>query len=206
MVQSPHLQQLLGRALQQSPYFSRILNAGAGEGGYSPLLLALPGVKSVIESDYSYGKQMPNRLDSKQSFCGASLAYIPLADHTIDLVLCTEVLEHIEEDHKALDELARIVAPGGWLLLTVPTPPAVPDPAHVREGYRSEELTAMLTERGFEVVEIRFCMYFFFRFLLSTWPRLSWNPRLWIRTLAKLDNVFSWGPPMDLMVLARAKS
>ena len=70
-----------------------------------------------------------------------------MASQTVDLVLCTEVLEHIEEHEPALDEIARVMAPGGRLVITVPTPPAIPDPAHVREGYRPDELAAMLTKR-----------------------------------------------------------
>src|SRR5439155_16541575 len=112
-----------------------------------------------------------------------------LADGSIDLVLCTEVLEHVRDDGRALDELRRTLSPGGWLLISVPTPPALPDSAHVREGYRSDELQGMLIERGFQVVSIRFCMYFFFRTLLRIWPRLRWSPRVIVRGLAYLDRV-----------------
>jgi hypothetical protein len=96
-----------------------------------------------------------------------------------------------------------VINPGGWLLITVPTPPAVPDSAHVREGYRPEELAGMLSQRGFEVVEYRFCMHFFFRFLLKNWSRPPWCPRILIRALAHLDRLLPIGPPMDLMILAR---
>jgi SAM-dependent methyltransferase len=102
-----------------------------------------------------------------------------------------------------LNEIARVLNPGGWLLITVPTPPAVPDTAHVREGYRPEELSTMLAERGFEIVETRFCMYYFFRFILKNWSSPPWCPRIFIRTLAYLDRMLPIGPPMDLMLLGR---
>lgn len=204
IVQGPHLRVLLDRAAQRSRRFPRVFNAGSGECGYSPLLLGLPGVEAVIESDFGFRSHRPRQIDPRQVFFGSSLASIPLADKTIDLILCTEVLEHIHDHEEALDEMARVTAPGGWLLLTVPTPPAVPDPAHVREGYRAEELSSMLRQRGFEIIETRFCMYYFFRLLLSSWPRLVLRPRLLIRTLAILDRWFPFGPPMDLMILARA--
>jgi SAM-dependent methyltransferase len=203
IVQSPHLQALLDRAAGRAGRFRRVFNAGSGEGGYSQLLLALPGVESVLESDFSYQRYQPTRLDPKQAFFGASLTSIPLADATVDLVLCTEVLEHIQEDGDALDEIARVMTPGGWLVMTVPTPPAVPDPAHVREGYRAEDLARMLVDRGFAVAETRFCMHFFFRWILSNWPRLPWSPRILIRTAAGLDRLLPIGPPMDLMILAQ---
>jgi len=203
IVQSPHLRAMLERATRESRRFRRVFNAGAGEGGYSPLLVSLPAVELVIESDYSYGRCRPRRIDPKQLFFCSALESIPLASRTFDLVLCTEVLEHVAEHDEALDELARVMKPGGWLLITVPTPPAIPDQAHVREGYRPEELRRMLVERGFEVVETRFCMYYFFRFVLGTWPRLPWCPRILIRSLSRLDTWIRLGPPMDLMLLAR---
>jgi SAM-dependent methyltransferase len=202
IVQGPHLRALLGRAAEQTGRFRRVFNAGSGEGGYSPLLLALPGVESVLESDFSYREHPPTRQDQKQSFFGASLTAIPLADATADLILCTEVLEHIREDGEALDEIVRVMTPGGWLLITVPTPPAPPDVNHVREGYRPEDLKRMLSDRGFVVAETRFCMHFFFRWLLANWSRLPWSPRILIRTMAELDRLLPIGPPMDLMILA----
>jgi SAM-dependent methyltransferase len=206
IVQGPHIRAMLLRATRDSGSFHRVFNAGAGEGGYSRLLLALPGVQSLLESDYGFRSHRPTQIDPKQVFFGASLVEIPITPQSVDLILCTEVLEHIVEHEQALDEMARIIVHGGWLLITVPTPPAVPDANHAREGYRPEELAGMLQKRGFEVVETRFCMYYCFRLVLSNWSRWVWRPRILIRTLAFLDRWLAVGPPMDLMILARAKS
>jgi SAM-dependent methyltransferase len=204
IVQMPLLIELMKRASMDSRKFRHVFNAGAGEGGYAPLLLSLPGVERSFETDFGYRTHLPQRIDPKQTFFGASLESIPLADRSIDFILCTEVLEHIEHDEQALDELTRVLRPLGWLLITVPTPPAPHDPAHVREGYRPEQLRSMLEKRSFEVLEIRRCMYFFFRFLLAHWWRVPfWCPRIFIRSLASLDRGIPVGPPMDLMVLAR---
>jgi ubiquinone/menaquinone biosynthesis C-methylase UbiE len=50
----------------------------------------------------------------------ASLLEMPFSDSTFDIVLCSHVLEHIEQYHKALTEILRILKPGGLLLLGVP--------------------------------------------------------------------------------------
>jgi SAM-dependent methyltransferase len=43
-----------------------------------------------------------------------------IASHTYDVIVCTQVLEHIANPFKAASELHRILKPGGKLLLTVP--------------------------------------------------------------------------------------
>jgi SAM-dependent methyltransferase len=203
IVQRPLLQSLLKRAINDSAPIKHILNAGAGDGLYSDLLLAIPGVEQVTEIDVSYESCARLKQDSRQKFVAASLTAVPLADETVDLILCSEVLEHIVDDGRALDELKRVLAPGGWLLISVPTPPAVDDPAHVREGYTRDELSGMLAARGLEVIETRFCMRYMFRLVLNVWRRHERMRRGMICSLAILDRICPLGPPMDIIILAR---
>ena len=44
----------------------------------------------------------------------------PVADSSVDVVLCTETLEHVLDTRRFLAEAARCVVPGGTLLLTIP--------------------------------------------------------------------------------------
>lgn len=46
---------------------------------------------------------------------------LPLADASVDVILCTQVIEHIPEPAKVLDELHRVLRPEGRLILTVPS-------------------------------------------------------------------------------------
>jgi SAM-dependent methyltransferase len=45
---------------------------------------------------------------------------LPLPDASVDVVIAAEVLEHIPADQAALDEIARVLRPGGTLAVTVP--------------------------------------------------------------------------------------
>jgi SAM-dependent methyltransferase len=45
---------------------------------------------------------------------------IPLADNTYDIVMCNHVMEHIDDDLKAMKEVYRILKPGGCAFLQVP--------------------------------------------------------------------------------------
>lgn len=50
----------------------------------------------------------------------ADASAIPLADSCAGTVVCTEVLEHVENDSLVIVEMSRILRPGGLLILTVP--------------------------------------------------------------------------------------
>ncbi len=45
---------------------------------------------------------------------------IPMPDNVYDIIICNHVLEHVENDHKALSELYRVLKPGGLAILQVP--------------------------------------------------------------------------------------
>lgn len=202
IVQGPLLREMLAKVISESSTLPNVMNAGAGEGLYSYLLLSLPGTQQVLELDYSYDQCFRSIASSQQRFLAASLAAVPLKDHTVDLILCSEVLEHIVEDERALAELTRVLTPRGWLLISVPTPPAIFDPAHVREGYSLTELVCRLENNGLEVVEVRHCMYAAFQFFLARF-RKGYVPRVLVHALSRFDRHFPIGKPMDLIVLAR---
>jgi SAM-dependent methyltransferase len=44
----------------------------------------------------------------------------PVRADTFDALICIHVLEHIQDDHKAIQELYRVLKPGGWAIITVP--------------------------------------------------------------------------------------
>jgi SAM-dependent methyltransferase len=48
------------------------------------------------------------------------VADLPLDDESMDEVLCIHVLEHVRPDRQAMAELYRVLAPGGWALISVP--------------------------------------------------------------------------------------
>jgi SAM-dependent methyltransferase len=82
-----------------------------------------------------------------------SILSLPVETASADLVTCTQVLEHINDDLRAFEELNRILKTGGYLLLAVPHPPAPwPEPGHVREGYRIEDLMNLGTRFGLETI------------------------------------------------------
>lgn len=45
---------------------------------------------------------------------------IPLGANSVDVIICNHLLEHVEDDRRAMRELYRVMRPGGWGIMLVP--------------------------------------------------------------------------------------
>jgi SAM-dependent methyltransferase len=90
---------------------------------------------------------------------------LPFADETFDLVLATDIIEHVDDDIGALRQLNRALKPGGHLLVTVPAFPSLwglqDKVSHHKRRYRLLGLKAKVEAAGF-TVERRY----YFNFIL----------------------------------------
>lgn len=94
------------------------------------------------------------------------VVHLPFADGAFDRIICAEVLEHLHEDFRALDELTRVLKPGGRMAVTVPTwfteaaygclsPLYFTNPGgHVRK-FLPSELAAKLRRAGLRIYAVR---------------------------------------------------
>jgi SAM-dependent methyltransferase len=80
---------------------------------------------------------------------------LPFSDASFDAVLCSQVLEHVFTPSAFLQEVARVLRPGGLLLLTVPFAWDEHEQPQDFGRYSSFGVRAVLAEAGFEVVEQR---------------------------------------------------
>lgn len=142
----------LEAALRQTPCRGVIFDGGAGSGEFIRRALGLGFEKAVAleydRSNYALLQANAGRLPQVQTL-NESLLQVPLADASADVVMSTQVLEHIEDHEQAAAELARILKPGGFAVITVPRPPEpFPNADHVREGYTEAELDALFAPHG----------------------------------------------------------
>ena len=92
---------------------------------------------------------------------------VPFPDASFDLVLATDVIEHVDDDARALAEIYRVLKPGAPLLLTVPAFQSLwglqDEVSQHKRRYRAGEVRQRMTHAGFD---LRRAFYFnFFLFL-----------------------------------------
>jgi SAM-dependent methyltransferase len=102
--------------LQQvfTPYVdapTRVLDVGSAD---APSVGWLRGEHQHVNLDL-----IPEGLVPGEGVCG-SVTALPFADATFDVVGAFDVVEHCQDDHRAVSELARVTTPGGHVLLSVP--------------------------------------------------------------------------------------
>ena len=100
---------------------------------------------------------------------------IPVPDASFDVILCTEVLEHVPEPIAALREMARILKPGGRLLLTAPAMSGLHQlPYHFYSGYTPFWYRHFCEKFGLQVAEVS-PNGGFFKFLAQECARVAWT-------------------------------
>lgn len=73
-------------------------------------------IESLPESSYSTTDRFMDHVD----YPGEDIQNLSFSDNFTDAVLCNHVIEHVPNDGEALDEIARILRPGGAAYITVP--------------------------------------------------------------------------------------
>lgn len=79
---------------------------------------------------------------------------LPFRDTAFDTVLCNEVLEHVPEPSRFMAEVARVIKPGGILLLTTPQTWGLHLEPHDFYRYTRYGLRYLAEKNGFEVIEV----------------------------------------------------
>lgn len=107
-----------------------ILDAGCGEGRHSWELIKGPyGIFSLdldseaLVKNYNFLKFLGEVGEAKGKHCVlmGNVQALPFPDQVFDHIICSEVLEHVDDQYDAMEELVRVLKPGGVLGVSVPT-------------------------------------------------------------------------------------
>ncbi len=151
------------------PGVTRILDVGSGIGELSGLIRSRHGSGvRVIATDLGFdsihraaGMCAERGSDSPEvRFVQGDIYRLPYGDGSFDAVVASEILEHLEEPRDAVREIARVIRPGGFVVLSTPYREKMrytlcihcnkktPVNAHLH-SFDDTVLQALLTEAGF---------------------------------------------------------
>lgn len=121
-----------------------LLDAGAGRLSYRFILERFCKTYKSIDIDVRGPK-----VDSV-----GDIQNLPVKEGVFDTVFCTQVLEHVPEPQKAMDEIHRVLKSGGHAIFTVPHLGYLHNEPHDYFRYTKHGLKFMLEKSGFEIVEL----------------------------------------------------
>lgn len=129
------------------PSGARVLDAGAGECQYAHFFSRHRYVAvdlGIGDASWNYRK-----LD-----CVADLSSLPLASASFEACLNLVTLEHVRQPDRVLRELARVLRPGGRILLVVPHDWEVHQEPHDYFRYTVHGMRYLLAQAGFDRIRV----------------------------------------------------
>lgn len=137
-----------------------VLEAGCGEGYGADLLAGTARRVLALDYDVTTVGHVRSRYP-RVDVARANLVALPVPDGSVDVVVSLQVIEHLWEQERFLDECRRVLRPGGTLLVSTPnritfspgrdTPL---NPFHTRE-LDPRELSGLVHDAGFGDVDVR---------------------------------------------------
>jgi SAM-dependent methyltransferase len=161
------IQDVVARTVRGSARGRRVLDLGCGPGN---LLDFLVPHGDTYGSDFSADALRFCTGRGYRRLFRADFQRLPLKSSSFDLVTCIDVLEHIEDDRRAVAELQRILRPGGILVVSVPAFQALWGDHDALYGhyrrYRTEQVRERLEAAGLRMLKLT---YFEPLFFLPLW-------------------------------------
>lgn len=119
-----------------------VLDAGSGDG-------------NRYKSFFKFEKYLTLdiRPDSGADIIG-SVVSIPLEDNNVDSVISTQVLEHVKNPQKAVEEFYRVLKSGGYCLVTVPQLNELHEEPHDYFRFTKFGLEEIFSNAGFKIILI----------------------------------------------------
>lgn len=144
--------------LNQLPPSFRLLDAGAGEQQYRKCCEHLQYVSQDFAQYDGVGNNsglQTGQWNNSNLDIISDITNIPEKDASFDVILCTEVFEHLPNPILAIKEFSRLLKDGGQLIITAPFCSLTHfAPFHFYSGFNRYFYQRNLAEHNFEIVEL----------------------------------------------------
>jgi SAM-dependent methyltransferase len=167
-----HIKKELKKYRKENPGDIRVLDAGSGFGQYTYYMMKLSKSWTITGIDVKT-EQISDCNEFIKKIRKEHRANFKVADLTTfhepesyNLILCIDVMEHIENDAEVFRNFVKVLKPGGVVLISTPSDQGGSDvhevddesfiEEHVRDGYNIAEIEAKLRSAGFMNVESRY--------------------------------------------------
>ena len=144
------VQKRIGDAIASHAHLAHgiLLDVGCGLKPYEKYFA--PHVEQYYGTEYSVESGFRgNRADA-----AGDAEAMPFADQSVDTILCTEVLEHVKNPEKVIEEFARILKPDGIIMTTAPFFYPIHDSFDFFR-YTNEGIAVMMKRHGLEIEKIK---------------------------------------------------
>jgi SAM-dependent methyltransferase len=143
----------------------RLLDVAAGD-GYWAAQARRRGAQAVALDLDDAKLTRGSQLSAPPALVRSDALRLPFADASFDRVMSICAIEHFDDGEQALDEMARVLAPGGELVMSADSLTLAEhwpniyrahcERYHVKRTYSHQELTALLSARGLAVTHYRY--------------------------------------------------
>ena len=179
----------------------KLIDVGCGSGAFT-IGSALLGYDAL---GLSWDERNQFVANERAKMCGADSTKLEVLDvrklgerkdlvNQFDVAICLEVIEHILDDNKLMQDICNCLKPGGRLLITTPNYDYKPITSidkgpflteetgwHVRKGYTANDLEILCQQSGLVVDDISFCSGF-----------LSQKITFLFRTISRVNLFLGW--------------
>lgn len=148
-----------------------LVDIGCGVGSNLSLLLSL-GFMAVGMDSEIYSLSLAKRRFPEIPLINADLLKLPLKTNSVELIMATDILEHLQDDILGIKEIYRVLRQEGKVVLTVPAFQFLwgiqDDVGKHQRRYSKKQLKEKMEREGFKILRFSYFNFFlFFPILLA---------------------------------------
>lgn len=178
-----------------------LADCGAGTGIFAAEML--PACRVMAIDDHEESMALARAKLGADRVKKGSCTSLPLQDGEVDALTALDVIEHVEDDRKALAEFARVVRPGGVVVITVPALMSLWSDwdvaLHHYRRYTRRSLLDVVPPQQFEIVHCHYVNVVAFPLVWTVRKWRAWRARSGARIESRSEDAIPFKPVNTLL-------